>query len=38
MYSGKMVLELPVDELNEEKIIRAALGESSDKLSAGSSE
>ena len=32
MYSGKMVLELSQDELDEEKIIRAALGESSDKL------
>ena len=32
MYSGKMVLELSDDELNEETIIRAALGESSDTL------
>jgi len=32
MYSGKMVLELSEDELNEETIIRAALGESSDTL------
>lgn len=32
MYGGKMVLELSDDELNEETIIRSALGESSDKL------
>lgn len=32
MYGGKIVVELNEDQLDEERIIRAALGETSDKL------